>query len=367
MEVNNLTTMCVSIHPQDALTERLFQSAIGTLELFGVYLGRTLGLYRTLQERGPLDAAGLAQHAGIAHRYAREWLEQQAVAGFLAVDRESPDGEARTYRLPEDHVGVLADEDHPAHIAPFAHMMVGVARALPEVLAAYRSGRGVPYAHFGPDFRHGQGGINRPTFVTELTGAWLPAVPDLHDALRCPGARIADIGCGAGWSTIALARAYPEAEVTGYDLDDASIRDAQAHAGAAGVRARFVCADGGMLAAEGPFDLITVLETLHDMARPDEALAAMRAALAPGGSVFIADERVAEEFTAPGDDIERMMYGWSISHCLPVGMDDDDARPVGTVIRPSAVRRLAAQAGFSRCEVLDIDNLLFRFYRLRAA
>ncbi|MBE2214173.1 MAG: class I SAM-dependent methyltransferase [Opitutaceae bacterium] len=360
--------MCVAHAPQDAITERLFQSAIGTLELFGVYLGRTLGLYRTLHEHGSLNPAGLADHARIAPRYAREWLEQQAVAGFLVVDREATDDAARTYRLPDDYVGVLADEEHPAHIAPFAHMMVGVARALPRVVEAYRTGAGVPYAEFGADFRYGQGGINRPAFVSDLTGVWLPGVPDLHETLlREPGRRIADVGCGAGWSTIALARAYPDAEVVGFDLDEASIRDAVKNAAAAGVRVRFVCADGAALTADGPFHLITLLETLHDMAHPDEALAAMRAALAPGGSLFIADERVAEEFSAPGDDIERMMYGWSISHCLPVGMDGVRARPVGTVIRPATVRRLAQATGFGSCEVLDIPNQLFRFYRLRAA
>jgi len=360
--------MCVAHAPQDAITERLFQSAIGTLELFGVYLGRTLGLYRALHENGPLTPAGLARHAGIASRYAREWLEQQAVAGFLVVDRESKDDEARAYRLPEDFVGVLADEDHPAHVAPFAHMMVGVARALPRVVEAYRTGAGVPYAEFGADFRYGQGGINRPAFVSDLTATWLPGVPDLHESLlRTPGRRIADVGCGAGWSTIALARAYPDAEVIGFDLDEASIRDACRNAAAAGVCVRFVRADGAALAQEGPFHLITLLETLHDMAHPDAALAAMRAALAPGGSLFIADERVSGEFTAPGDDIERMMYGWSISHCLPVGMDGENARPIGTVIRPGAVQRLARETGFGSCEVLDIPNLLFRFYRLRAA
>lgn len=359
--------MCVAHAPQDSITERLFQSAISTLELFGVYLGRTLGLYRALHEHGPLDPAGLAQHARIAPRYAREWLEQQAVAGFLVIARESEDDSARTYRLPADYVGVLADEDHPAHVAPFAHMMVGVARALPRVVDAYRTGAGVPYAEYGADFRYGQAGINRPAFLSDLTGSWLPGVPDLHASLLRGGdVRIADVGCGAGWSTIALARAYPHAEVAGFDLDEASIRDARDNAAKAGVRARFTRADGAGLAAEGPFHLITLLETLHDMAQPDAALRSMRAALLPGGSLFIADERVAEEFTAPGDDIERMMYGWSISHCLPVGMDDAQPRPVGTVIRPAAVQRLAREAGFGSCEVLDIPNPLFRFYRLRA-
>jgi 2-polyprenyl-3-methyl-5-hydroxy-6-metoxy-1,4-benzoquinol methylase len=120
------------------------------------------------------------------------------------------------------------------------------------------------------------------------------------------------------------------------------------------------------MAADGPFDLVVVLEALHDMARPTRALAAFRAALAPGGSVLVVDERVAEAFVAPGDVIERMMYGWSIVHCLPVSMIEQPSEAIGTAIRPATVRRCASEAGFTRCEVLDIDNQLFRFYRLRA-
>jgi 2-polyprenyl-3-methyl-5-hydroxy-6-metoxy-1,4-benzoquinol methylase len=360
--------MChTAIATEDALTERLFGATIQTLELFGVYLGKRLGLYTALKEHGALTPAGLAETAKIAERYAREWLEQQAVAGLLVVEGGNGDAATRRYGLPAEHENVLADDDHPAHVAPFAQMVVGVACALPEVVEAYRSGAGVPYERYGSDFRQGQGGINRPAFVNDLTGSWLPSIADLHARLSdVPGVRIADVGCGEGWSTIALAECYGQADVFGYDLDEASVVTAAENAAQRGVDARFVCKDASRMAEDGPFDLILLLEALHDMSQPTAALAGLRGALAPGGSVVVADERVAEEFTAPGDEVERMMYGWSISHCLPSAMADQPSAAIGTAIRPDTVRTCATDAGFLGFEVLPIENDLFRFYRLQA-
>ena len=135
--------------PAPTLDERLLEATTGTLELFGVYLGTRLGLYRAMAERGRLTAADLAEVAGIHPRYAREWLEQQAVAGFVLVDDAARPADARRYRLPADHAGVLVDPEDAAHVAPFADMVVGIARALDEVVAAYRDGSGVPYAQGG--------------------------------------------------------------------------------------------------------------------------------------------------------------------------------------------------------------------------
>lgn len=345
------------------LDERLTEATTGTLELFSIYLGTRLGLYHTLTERGRLTAPGLATASGIHPRYAREWLEQQAVAGLLAVDDPTRPPEQRRYRLPADHAGVLADPDDPTHVAPFADMVVGIARALDEVVDAYRGGAGVPYSHYGAAFRRGQGGINRPAFTADLTGSWLPAAGDVHPRLAHPGARIADVGCGHGWSTIALARAYPHAEVVGYDLDAASITEARTHAAAAGVDVRFVEADAADLADQGPFDAVIVLEALHDLARPVEALAACRKALTEDGSVIIVDERVAIEFSAPGDLTERLMYGYSVNHCLPAAMTEQPSAALGTVLREDTIRTLANTAGFATTEVIA-DAGFFRVYRL---
>ena len=123
----------------------------------------------------------------------------------------------------------------------------------------------------------------------------------------------------------------------------------------------FETSDAVELQATGPYDLVCIPEALHDMAKPVEALAAARAALAPGGRVFVADERVADEFVAPGDEIERIMYGWSVSHCLPVSRAEYPSAALGTALRCGTVRALAAEAGFAGTEVLPIENDFFRF------
>jgi 2-polyprenyl-3-methyl-5-hydroxy-6-metoxy-1,4-benzoquinol methylase len=358
--------MCTVIaNAEEALTSRLLQSTIQALELYGIYLGKELGLYAALKSRGPLTPAELARQAGIAQRYAREWLEQQAVAGVLVVEQLSAPPDERRYRLPDEHVNVLVTEDHPNHLAPLAQMVAGIGGALADVLTAYRQGSGVPYPRFGAAFRTGQAGINRPAFFGDLVERWIPAAVDIHQRLLLSSSlRVADVGCGAGWSTIAMGRAFPRAHVIGLDADEASIADARANAAVEQVRVEFATVDAEAVSGIGFFDLILVLEALHDMARPGDVLRSLRHALAPGGSVIVADEKVADRFHAPGDEVERLMYGWSIVHCLPVAMSDSPSAAIGTVIRSETVRELAAAAGFARVDVLPVNAGFFRIYRL---
>ena len=350
---------------RDALVERLFGATIGTLELFGVYLGDRLGLYATLAGADALDPDDLARRAGIAPRYACEWLEQQAVAGILDV--EDAESGTRRYRLPAEHAEVLIDAESPNYLAPFASLLAGIGGVLPDVVDAYRTGGGVPFSKYGADLRDGQATMNRPAFTHEMA-SWVASMPDVDARLRSePPARVADVGCGAGWSTIALARAFPGAIVEGIDLDLASVDDARRNAAEAGMADAviFQVQDAADPAAKGAYDLACMFEALHDTPRPAEVLGALHQMLRENGSVLLADERVASSFTAPGDEVERMMYGWSISHCLPAAMVDQAADPTGTVLREPTVRDLAGRAGFRSVDVLPIENDFFRFYRLR--
>ena len=221
--------------PTGTLDQQVLEATIGALELFSIYLGTRLGLYDALRLSRTSTPGELAESAGIAPRYAREWLEQQAVAGILTVDDVHADAEARRYALAEAHVGVVADPVALDHLAPFAAMVVGIAAVLEDVVAAYRTGAGVPYARYGAQFRAVQGGINRPAFTSALVEEWLPGLGVAAERLA-GGGRLADLGCGHGWSTLAVARAYPSAQVLGFDSDPASITEARAHADEHGLR-----------------------------------------------------------------------------------------------------------------------------------
>jgi SAM-dependent methyltransferase len=344
---------------RDALVERLFEAVLGFNDLHAVYLGDRLGLYRALADRAATPAE-VAKATGTDERYVREWLEHQAVTGILEVE----DG---GFRIPAGHDEVLLDRDSVNYMAAFARMMVGMVQPLPQVLEAFRTGAGVPYADFPPDFVEGQGDMNRTQFINLLASDWLPALPDVHERLQAdPPARVADVACGTGWSTIAIARGYPKAHVEGFDLDPASIDLARAAAEREGLadRVDFQVRDAADPQLADQYDLVTVFEAIHDMAKPVEALRAIRGLLVPGGVALIADERVADEFTAPGDEVERVMYGWSVLHCLPVGREEQPSAETGTVMRVSTFTRYAEEAGFEQVEVVPIEHDFWRFYRL---
>ncbi len=353
-------------NPGDVLVEKLMNDTIATFELMGTYLGLRLGLYAALAQ-GPATTRDLASRAGIDQRYAQEWLEQQAVAGTVEVDDVTRSADERRYALPDAYQTVLLDETSPSFAGPLAYV-AGTGGVLPQLLEAYRSGAGVPFEAYGRDIRDHIEQLNRPMFEADLASTWIPAVPGLHERLSSePPARVLDLACGAGWSSIALARAYPSALVDGLDLDEEYVAKARTNAAAAGVDARvsFEVRDAAEAARSSRYDLVTVFEALHDMAYPVAALSAARQALVPGGCVVIGDEKVAERFTAPGDELERLMYGFSIVHCLPAGRMEEDAAATGTVLRPDTLRRYAGDAGFERVEILPVANEMWRFYLLR--
>lgn len=353
---------------RDAFIERFLQFASGTFNMFSIYIGDRLGLYRALAEGGPATSAELASRTGTHERYIREWLEQQTVAGILEVEDENHAAESRRFSLPEGHAEPLIECSSLNYIAPIAQLIAGAVRPMPSLLEAYRNGGGVPFEAYGSDLREGQAAINYPAFWHQLPAEWLPSMPDVHARLQANSpARVADIGCGYGWSSIGIARGYPNVRVDGFDLDAPSIAGAQENAKRNHVadRVDFQVRDASDSELAGQYDLVTAFECVHDMTNPVGALRTMRRLVKPEGAVLIVDERVGDSFTAQGNDVEWMMYGWSILHCLPVGMVDEGAAGTGTVMRTDTLRRYAAEAGFSDMEILPIENFFFRFYRLK--
>ena len=348
----------------DALARRLFTDALGALELYTVYVGERLGLYRALADGGPATSSELAGRTGTVERYVREWLEHHAASGLLAVDDPAAGPLDRRYRLPAGHLPVLADPDDVRYAAYKGVEMVRAARPLPDVVEAFRHGGAPPPLSWAPE---GRAEFNRALFVNLLGSEWLPAIGEVDRRLRAePPARVADMGCGTGWSSIAMATAYPRITVDGFDLDPDVVAAADEHAREAGLadRVRFSVLDAADPDLPGRYDLVTIFEALHDMARPVEALAAARGMLADGGSVVVADEPVADEFGVPASEMERYAYGWSVVSCLPSAMDDPETAATGAVMRPATLARYAHAAGFARTETLPLESDVWRFYRL---
>ncbi len=362
-----MTTTEASPGTIEQLVGRIFTAGVGAAELCTVYLGTHLGLYRALAD-SPATPTALAARTGGDERYLREWLQGQAVAGFLTVDGEDP-ATAR-FSLAEGIFEVFVDETSPTYLGGLADTVAATGRVLPELVTAYRTGTGVPYATYGPDGVSAQSALNRPAFIHSLATEWLPALPDVLARLQDTGnpARVADLACGTGWAAIELAKAFPHITVDGRDNDEASIALGRANAldqGVAG-RVRLEVVD---LADESSdwsprYDLVMLIECVHDLPRPVEALRHARTALRPGGAVLVVDERAAETFTAPGDDVERFFAAASALWCLPQGRVGPAPEPVGTLIRPETMRDLAHRAGYIGVQILPIEHPFWRFYRL---
>jgi SAM-dependent methyltransferase len=360
-------TTPVTDHSPAGLADRLVAAVIGAFEAAAVDLGGRLGWYRALAD-APATAPQLAQRTGTDARYAREWLEQQAVAGYLTVDDVTAGPDERCYTLPEGHRAVLVEELDPMYAAPLARAAMAFTRNVPRLAEVYRSGGGLSWDEMGPDAREAQAAANRPFFAGPLVTDALPALPEVDAALRA-GGRVADVGCGFGWSSLGIAGGYPDARVDGFDVDGPSIEAAGRAAAEAGLaeRVRFRVADVGTLAEQGVYDLVAAFECVHDMPDPVAVLAAMRAMVRPGGTVLVVDEKVAETFTAPGDEVERLMYGYSLTCCLPDGRSTRPSVGTGTVMRPATLERYAVEAGFGGIDVAPVDHDFFRFYRLLPA
>lgn len=227
---------------RDALAGRLFQTCLGALDIWAVYIGHHLGYYAALATLGPRTTTELAAAAGTHERYAREWLEQQAATGILAVDDPAANPLERRYAIAFGHAEVLLDRDSLHYLVPLIRSYVSTGFLIPRLLDAHRSGGGIPWSEMGDEVREAQEGFNRALFLRLLATEHLPNIPDVDARLKAdPPAHVAELGCGAGWSSIAIARAYPKVRVDGFDFDPAAIETARRNAADAGVsdRARF--------------------------------------------------------------------------------------------------------------------------------
>jgi SAM-dependent methyltransferase len=357
------------VRDRDEFIDRLFGDALGAFNIFAVHIGDRLGFYRALSGNSGLTSRELAARTGTHERYVREWLEQQATACVLEVLHDETDPGQRRFSLAPGRAEALVDRDSLNYAAPLAQLIAGAVSPLDQLLLAYRNGGGVPFSEFGVNLREGQASMNRPMLLKQLGEEWIPNMQDVHARLQAlPPAYVADIGCGAAWSSIGIARSYPQVIVHGYDLDQASIELARGNVRGAGLqeRVQLFQRDARGVDLEGRYDLVVAFECLHDMSDPVGVLQTMRGLLSEDGAVLVVDERTLDAFKACSEAWEQILYGFSILHCLPAGMVDQPSAATGTVMRFQTMQRYAREAGFGRVEILPIEHFFFRFYRLYA-
>ena len=344
----------------DGFKERLFAELNSGMSRLTLDLGFRLGLFQALAEAGQTTSQQLADKTGCAERYIREWLECMAAGKY--VDYDPTTGR---FALPPEHKTVLLDPDSRSSAMGTFGLVASYATILPQLLEAFRTGGGVSYEDYGLEMVSAQGYTNRPVFTNDYTGTWIAAMPDVEEKLK-QGGRVAEVGCGVGWSSIALARGFPAVHVDGIDPDELSIQSAQANIAEAGLTARISLHQATLEDSpiQGPYELVTAFECLHDMPYPVSVLSKMRELAAPSGAVLIAEEAVGDTLEENRNFMGHMLYNFSVLHCLPQAMGFPDSAGTGTVIKPSIFRGYAQEAGFTRVEILPVEHPQFRLYRL---
>jgi len=345
-----MTAPMMSIDPEivEAKAGAAFGYLAGAIVAGTIWLGDELGLYRAMRDAGPLTTDEVATKTGLSERWVREWLQGQAAAGLI----DYADGK---FELSGEAALVLADEENPASaIGGFAGLPDQM-NEFKKVPQAFRTGMGFTYDAGGEAVAAGVERMFAPWHKTMLTTTALPALPGVVEKLQA-GGLVADVGCGAGVADVAVATAFPNAQVHGYDTSKFALARAKTNIAAAGVANAQVHNpdDGDGLPSEPTFDLVMCLDCLHDMARPDIVAAAIRKSIKPDGVWFIVDIECGDFETNLQNPLGAMMYGFSQLTCMSSSSSTPDGLALGTVGLPEPrMRELVTNAGFSSFERVE--------------
>jgi 2-polyprenyl-3-methyl-5-hydroxy-6-metoxy-1,4-benzoquinol methylase len=343
----------------EALKELIGQviaDAGGALIVPLALLGDRLGLFSALASDGPVTAGELAQRTGLTERYLREWLLAMAAAGYVTYagsDGDTNGGRSAAsarYLLSPEQAEAFTNPDSPGYVAGAFQNLTAATRALDRLTEAFRTGAGISWHEHHQDMFEGTERFFRPGYLANLTSSWIPSLTGAAKRLA-DGARVADIGCGFGASTIIMAQAYPNSTFEGLDYHRPSIEAARGRAAAAGVADRVTFRVAGADDLSGSYDLITFFDCLHDMPDPGGALRAARTATADGGTVMLVEPMSWDSVEETLNPLGKLMAGASTLVCLPSGLSAAPAYGLGNQAGPAATRELARDAGFSDARV----------------
>ena len=326
-----------------------------------VHLGDRLGLYRSLRGAGPLAPAEVAAQTGLHERWVLEWLRGNGAAGLLEWHADD------TFELTEVGAAVLADEDDSIWFAAGAFGPPPAPEFVDALADAFRTGVGLPYDAQGPAGAHQTERSLGPWSRQALVPTILPALDGVVAKLE-GGGRVADLGCGAGVALVAIAQAFPQAELHGFDISRHALDRAEQAVAAAGLtNVHLHLAGGEALGDEPAYDLVMTLDCLHDMTHPQDAMAAIRRAIQPDGTWLVKDIRCAPN---PRDNLKNpmaaMMYSASITSCMSSALSEPGGAGLGTLgLDPERLERMATEAGFTSFRMWDFGDPANLYYEVR--
>jgi 2-polyprenyl-3-methyl-5-hydroxy-6-metoxy-1,4-benzoquinol methylase len=331
---------------EDKLMQFVFRAVdeVGaTLNAALVVMGDKLGLYRALADGTPLRPAELASRAGIAERYAREWLNQQAAGGIVEYDPDTG-----RYTLPAEHAVAFTDETSPAYLPGFFEIAVGSVLDSPKIIEVAKSGAGYGWGEHNHDVHEGCERFFRAGYNANLVDSWLPALDGVVEKLEA-GAKVADLGCGHGASTILMAQAFPRSRFVGSDYHEGSIETARARAEEAGVadRTTFEVTPAAGHPGTG-YDFVTMFDCLHDMGDPVGAARQVHELLAPEGTWMIVEPNAGDRVEDNFNPVGRSFYGFSTLLCTPASLSQEVGLALGAQAGEARIRDAVESGGLTR-------------------
>jgi SAM-dependent methyltransferase len=308
-----------------------------------IVIGDKLGLYKAMSGAGPMTSAELAKKTGTAERYVREWLASQAAGGFVTYDAASG-----KYTLPPEQALALADETSPVFLPGFFEVVAACVKDEPKITDAFRSGKGVGWHEHDHGLFAGTERFFRPNYRAHLIGEWIPALDGTEAKLKA-GAKVADVGCGLGTSTILMAQAYPKSSFVGFDYHDGSIKMAREAAAKAGVgdRVKFEVAKAKDYPGKG-FDFVAFFDCLHDMGDPEGAAKHVKESMAADGTWMIVEPFAHDKLEDNLNPIGRVYYAASTMLCTPASLSQEVGLALGAQAGEGRLSKILKAAGFSR-------------------
>ncbi len=328
----------------NALVGKMLGDLGGALSVPTVRIGYRLGLFEALHREGSATAVELSARTGLAERYVREWALAQAANGYLTYEPGS-----ECFSLPPEQAMVFAIKDSPLYMEGAFDLAAAMIEGGPKVEAAFRTGEGVAWGDNAGCLFCAVGAFFRPGYVNSIVQSWLPALDGVLPRLES-GIKVADVGCGVGFSTLLMAKAFPNSDFVGYDFHAPSIEQANAHARSHGLagRVRFETAAAKALPGDG-FDLVTMFDCLHDMGDPAGAASHIRTRLKPDGTWMIVEpiaaDSVSENLASP---VSRLYYNASTMICVPTSLSQEVGQALGAQAGEKRLTEVLTSAGFTR-------------------